>query len=128
MTVARPYQQGFSTVELLIALFIAAAFVGTGFQLYLIVTKDGNEARLRSRASNVAYENIRLNTSEVGAICSPPRATIHPAPPADLPNAAVAISFSCPYGPSSTTTRVTATVTYGTPQQTLEESIDVAKP
>lgn len=50
---------GFSAVELLITLFIAVAFVVTGYQLYSIVVSDGGDARARAIASNLAYENLR---------------------------------------------------------------------
>lgn len=119
--------EGFSTIELLISIFIAAAFITTGFQLFTVVIQDGTEARQRSRASNVAHENLRKYTGSVTAVCSSRPGTVTPAAPSDLPRASITVSFSCPYGPDSKTTRIEATVTYGTPQQTVKENLDVFK-
>jgi type II secretory pathway pseudopilin PulG len=118
---------GFSTIELLISLFIAAAFIATGFQLFTVVIQDGNEARLRSRASNVAHENLRKYAGSVTTVCSSRPSTATPAAPSDLPQASITVAFSCPYGDDSKTTRIEATVTYGTPQQTVKENLDVSK-
>lgn len=117
-------QQGFSTVELLISLFIAAAFIGTGFQLFSVITKDSNEARLRSKASNIAYENLRRYSGTVGTQCSPTPPSATPTPPSDLPNSSIQVTFSCPYGNSSKVTRVSVAVQYGQPQQIVRESLD----
>lgn len=117
-------KQGFSTVELLIALFIAAAFLGTAYRLFSVVMNDSNEARARSRAGNVAYEHIRSNSYKITNPC-----TTTPSPdittPTDLPEVTVAVAFSCPYGATSRTTRITTTVTYGPQHTVVEESIDV---
>jgi len=51
--------QGFSAVELLITLFIAATFLVAGFQLYSTIIKDSGSIRLTVRASNVAYNYLQ---------------------------------------------------------------------
>lgn len=119
----RQHEQGFSTVELLIALFIAAAFIATAFELFSVVMEDGNETRLRARAGNVAHENVRRNVSKATVPCSvdPEADTVKPD---DLPQISVAVGFSCPYGTESRTTRITATVQYGEDDE-VEESLDV---
>jgi hypothetical protein len=119
--------EGFSTIELLIALFIAAAFITTGFQLFTVVIEDGRDARLRSRASNVAHENLRKYSGDVTTVCSTRPATATPAAPSDLPQASITVSFTCPYGTTAKTTRIEVVVTYGTPQQTVRENLDVSK-
>lgn len=127
MNAQRRRDEGFSTIELLISLFIAAAFIATGYQLFTVVIQDGSDARLRSRASNVAYENLRKYAGSVTTTCSSHPATMTPTAPSDLPDASVTVSFSCPYGNSARTTRLEATVTYGSPQQTVKENLDVSK-
>jgi len=121
--------EGFSTVELLISLFVAAAFIATAFQLFSIVVGDSNAARLRSRASNIAYENLRLYsaTAKTGGVCAPAPANITPAAPSDLPLATITISFSCPYGNSSKTSRIKVTVNYNTTEDVVEEALDVTR-
>lgn len=121
-------EQGFSAVELLISLFIAATFIFMGYQLFSVVLKDGNVARLRSRAGNVAYENLQRYAANATAPCTV-LAPITPSPPTDLPAASVSVTYSCPYGTASKTTRVEAVVTYGfeSPQQQVTEVIYVTK-
>lgn len=119
--------EGFSTVELLISLFVAAAFIATGFQLFGVVVNDSNAARLRSRASNIAYENLRQYSSAVGAVCSPVPSNVTPTAPSDLPLATITVSYSCPYGNSSKTTRIKVTVNYNASADVVEEALDVTK-
>jgi prepilin-type N-terminal cleavage/methylation domain-containing protein len=120
------HEQGFSAIEMLIALFIAAAFIFTGYQLYSVVIKDGSAARLRSRASNVAYENLQKYAPNVTSPCSV-ASPVNPTAPSDLPSATVSVTFSCPYGTSSATSRIQAVVSYGTlaPKQTVTEALYV---
>ena len=49
---------GFSTVELLVSLFVAAIFLATGYELYSMIIHDGGESRAQARASNAAYEYL----------------------------------------------------------------------
>jgi prepilin-type N-terminal cleavage/methylation domain-containing protein len=89
-------QSGFSAVELLITLFIAAAFVATGYQL-------------------------RRYSPQATSPCSAVTASPTPTRPSDsnLPNASISVVLSCPYGTSTSITKVTATVTYGNPQESV---------
>jgi len=50
---------GFTAVELLITLFVAAAFLIAAYQLFNLVVKDGGSTRAESRAANVAYDYLR---------------------------------------------------------------------
>lgn len=128
---SRPYppaSQGFSTVELLISLFIAAAFIGTGFQLFSVVMDDSDETRLRAAAGSVADATIQENINSVNSPCNPtPASETIAIPTTKLPAAEAEVTFSCPYGNSSKTTRINVTVSYGTPQKTVQGSLDVTK-
>lgn len=53
------YSSGFTAVELLITLFVAAAFLATGFQLYTSIIRSGGDSRQAALASNIAYTNLR---------------------------------------------------------------------
>lgn len=121
-------EKGFSAIELLISLFIAAAFIATGYQLFAVVIADGDEARLRSRASNVAYENLQKYSPTTTNPCTVlPTAT--PAAPSDLVAATVSVTFGCPYGTTSPTSKVQVVVSYGSdsPKKTVTEAIYVTK-
>lgn len=121
-------RKGFSTVELLIALFVAAAFIATGFQLFSVVMNDSNEARLRAVAGSVVNTIIQERMNSVNSPCSPtPSSVTLPVSTSELPEASAEVTYSCPYGNSSKTTRVSVVVSYGTPVQQVEGSLDVAK-
>lgn len=121
-------EQGFSTVELLISLFIAAAFIGTGFQLFSAVTKDSNEARLRATASSKAntYLQESVGGATIPCVVVPPGAATN-IPTSDLPQASYTVGYSCPYGVGAQTTRVTVAVTYGSDPQTVQAVLDVTR-
>lgn len=121
-------EQGFSTVELLLSLFIAAAFIGAGFQLFSVVTKDSNEARLRAAAATIVNTTIQEHIGNASSPCAPAHAADTLTIPTEkLPQATAAITYSCPYGDSSKTTRVNVVVKYGSPQETVEGGLDVTR-
>jgi len=120
-------QAGFSAVELLIALFVAAAFIATGYQLYSIIVKNGAEVRNRSVASNIAYDNLRRYVpTDNGTTCV---ATSTPSPTPTIPagtgltSPSITVTLSCPYGAAVTITKVEVSVKYGTPQQEVVHAI-----
>ncbi|MEI6850833.1 MAG: hypothetical protein WCK26_02610 [Candidatus Saccharibacteria bacterium] len=119
-------QSGFSAVELLITLFIAAAFLISGFQLYAVVIKDGGEARMQSRAGNLTdqyiseYSPLATNpctTSPVGLPAPNETVTVE-----GLSNVKRTITFSCPYATNISISKISVTVTYGSPLQTVNNS------
>lgn len=117
-------QSGFSAVELLITLFIAAAFLVTGYQLYTIVINGGTSVRTRALASSLAYSDLRLYAAQATNPCTVVTPTPTPTIPANsgLTNATIAVTFTCPYGTTSPTSSLHVTVTYGT----LGEEVDHA--
>src|SRR5688572_3398380 len=114
-------QSGFSAVELLITLFIAAAFIGTASQLYIVIVKDGGAARMRAKASNIAYDNLRRYAPQATNPCTAFTPTPTPSiPTGSLASATITVTTSCPYAPSGgvvPVTKIEVKVTYGTPQQ-----------
>lgn len=120
---------GFSTVELLISLFVAAAFIGSAFQLFSVVMKDSNDARLRATASRYVNSTIQERTNSINSPCNNPLpSTVNVnIPTSELPQATATVVFSCPYGTSSKTTRIRVVVSYGTPVQQVQGSLDVTK-
>ena len=61
---------GFTAVELLITLFVAAAFLVSGYQLYALIIKDGGQTRSDARASNVAYDYMRRYSLSATSPCT----------------------------------------------------------
>lgn len=113
-----PRSQGFSAVELLITLFIATAFVATGYQLYSVVIRDSENAREQAKASNIAYNALRQYSSQATNPCTAITPTPTPTVPSgsNLPNPSISVTITCPYGTSTGISKITATVSYGNPQ------------
>lgn len=126
MSHPRSYEHGFSTVELLISLFIAAAFIVTGFQLFSIITKDSGEARMRAVALNVANDELQRLRDTGGYIACPSSSTVTN-PLTTLPQATIKTDMVCPYENSSSIRRITVTVAYGSPQKEVKAALDVIR-
>lgn len=124
--IQRTAQSGFSAVELLISLFIAVAFVGAGYQLYGVVIRDGSDAKLRARANDIAYDRLRIYSTQITSMCTAVPLTPTLPTPSNLPNATISASITCPYG-SDPISKVSVTVSYGTPQQGVTHASFVKK-
>ena len=108
----------------MITLFVAVAFLASGFQLYNLVIKDGGQARVDSRASNVAYDYLRRYVTTAATPCNPSTlasTSITPAP-TGLSNVTVSVSITCPYAALLTVSKIEVTVRYNSPQQTMKYS------
>jgi Tfp pilus assembly protein PilV len=124
-------ESGFSAVELLITLFVAAAFVATGYQLYSVILKDGGEARTRAKATNIAYDNLRRYSPKAVKPC----AAVTPSPTPTIPagsgllNPSITVTITCPSGTGTTSvSKVQVTVTYGpSPQEQVVHALFVTK-
>ncbi len=118
---------GFTVVELLVTLFIAAAFLMSGYQLYDVIMKDGGDARATARASNVAYDYLQRYKPNATNPCTALTPVTNQTLTDDIiANATVSVTISCPYStptiPTTTTpsiSKVLVTIKYNTPQQTL---------
>ena len=53
-------ENGFSTIELIMTLFIAAAFVAVFYQLFILINGLSSDGYQKSLASNLAYANMRM--------------------------------------------------------------------
>lgn len=113
-------QQGFSTPELLITLFIGAAFIATGYQLYIIVIRDGAAARTLAAANNLGYDTLRQKAADptiVMAACTPQTITETPSN-TNVPNFRnIVTTVTCPVS-NTAISDVTVTVNYGTNEVT----------
>lgn len=117
-------EQGFTTAELLITIFVGVAFILTGYQLYGIIAGNSSNTQQQAIASNLAYADLQVATgsSTVAPACtaSPQVSSTTPVPTGTLlpSGSTVTTTFSCPYGTSSTITEVIVTVNYGSGQAT----------
>lgn len=113
-------ESGFSAVELLITLFVLAAFLVAGVQLYNVVINDGAASRAEARASNIAYGYLRqYSTSAENPCVASTVLNNEPIEVQGLIDVSVTVAVSCPYGTSSDISKVQARVTYNNPSQTV---------
>lgn len=113
---ARHSEQGFSAVELLITLFVAAAFLATGYQLYYTLIETTGQSRLRAIANNIAYDKLRFYSSQATNPCtSKTNSTLAPTIPANsgLGSPTITVTITCPYGTTRSVSRVYVQIGYG---------------
>ena len=109
-------QSGFTAVELLITLFVAAAFLMSGYQLYGMIIRDGGEVRTRSTASNVAYNYLQQqktsnNPTNPCTLSTP--INNQPETVDGLSNVTITVTISCLTGnPAPTISKILVTVKY----------------
>ncbi|MFZ2125274.1 MAG: hypothetical protein WA087_03655 [Candidatus Saccharimonadales bacterium] len=115
---------GFSTVELLITLFIAAAFLISGFQLYAVIIKNGSEVRAKTKASNVVYDYIQRYKSTATKPCTASTPLVNSLITVDtLSDVTISVTISCPYDPATTSvSKILVTINYNKPQKTISNA------
>jgi len=116
-------EPGFSAVELLITLFIAAAFLVSGWQLYSLIIRDGGQTRADSKANNIAYDYLRRYSTSATVPCVIFSPLVNsPLSVSGLSNVTVSVDITCPKPNTSGISNVSVSVGYGTPQETVEYS------
>ncbi|MFZ1301179.1 MAG: LamG domain-containing protein [Candidatus Microsaccharimonas sp.] len=112
--IGRRFQQGFTAIELLITLFVAAAFLIAGYQLFSVVIRDGGDTRAESKAANVAYDYMRqYSTSAANPCVNSQPLTASAITVTGLANPKISIVISCPQDDAPTINKIEAYITYG---------------
>lgn len=117
-------EAGFSAVELLITLFIAAIFLFAGYQLYTFVFANGTESSQKAEASRIAYRYLRTthDTTVTTTPCTTPTTPVNnqPITGTSLNQATVTVTVSCPFtsGSAQKIRLVKSTVEYRGPNET----------
>jgi len=116
-------KSGFTVVELLVTLFIAAAFLATGYQLYGAIIKDAGQTRALARANNIAYDYLKRYESSATNPCT----SLNPlsnltVSVSGISASTISINISCPYAGAPNVSKVTATLKYNNPQKTTSIS------
>jgi Tfp pilus assembly protein PilE len=113
---------GFTAVELLITLFVAAAFLIAAYQLFNLVVKDGGSTRAESRAANVAYDYLRKYAASSTTIPCTASTPLSAAPLTvdGLTSVTINIDITCLPNAIASLSKVTATIMYNNPQQKLQ--------
>ena len=123
---------GFTTIELLVTLFVATAFIGAFAQVFTVIDRGATETRWQSAASNLAYSSLRKYTAQpAGFVCDNTTnlavnasaagqtvsSTTYTASDVGLPGTQATVEVKA-YAPSgcgtSMPTKLVATTTYGT--------------
>lgn len=114
-------QSGFTAIELLITLFVAAAFLAGGYQLYVVIIKDSGNSRAQANASNVAYDYMQRYASTAPNPCvNTPLLASTSINVGGLSGVTVGVTASCPYPNNLNVSKVNVTVTYNSPPQTVQ--------
>lgn len=125
---SRVNQEGFTAVELLVTLFVAAAFLIASYQLFSFVIRDGGETRSESKAASIAYDYLQRYSPTVTTPCSDSTPlSASPITVDTLVAASVTVRISCPNGSLTTLSKVEATVTYNNPAKTVRYATYVNK-
>lgn len=111
-------RDGFTTVELMVTLFVAVLFILSGYQLYDMVSARSSSAREMAEASNIGYEVLRKEGvyKPVTSACSAPPEESVTRSDLKIPDVTITIKRCKPFA-DSTLIQVTVSVKYGTPQK-----------
>jgi len=112
-------RNGFTTVELLITLFVAAIFLIAGYALSSLVVNDSGETRAEVRATGLAKEYLDRYSVIIGE-CAPATPVSGLSETVEgLSNVEVTVTITCPNASVPRVSLVTVTVTYNSPQSSL---------
>jgi len=121
-------QSGFTAIELLITLFVAAAFLVSGFQLYNLIVKDSGQTRADARAGNVAYDYLRRYSASATNPCASTTPVNNSAiSVTGLSAVTVTVAITCPYAATTSVSKIDVLVRFNNPQQTVEYGTYVKK-
>ena len=121
-------QAGFSAVELLVTLFVAAAFLIAGYQLYSVVIQDGGQTRAEAKAANVAYDYLRRATALTTIPCTTKTPQNNLAITVEsLSNARITVRITCPNSNVTAMSKVESTMTFNNPQRTVRYATYVSR-
>lgn len=106
---------GFTAVELLITLFVAAAFLTAGYQLFSLIIQDGGDTRAESTVSNEAYNYLRQYSNSATNPCavSTPLSN-SPVTITGVSDSRVTVNVSCPQSSTLSLNKVEVVITYET--------------
>lgn len=116
-------EYGFTAIELLITLFIAAAFLISGYQLFSVIIKSGGEARAKAKATNIAYDYLqRYKTTTSDPCVAKNLLTDEIIDSTELADVSVSITVSCPYTDSTEISKINVEFKYNDPQEIINIS------
>jgi len=114
MGLPKTVSSGFSAVELLVTLFVAATFLAAGYQLFNFIITDSGNTRAESSASNGAYDYLRRYSDSATAPCTVLTPVNNQATLIEgVENAFITVSITCPQTDTPMISKIEVTVNYG---------------
>lgn len=111
---------GFTSIELLVTLFIAAMALATGYQLYVSVMREDADTRAQALVSQAAARATKEYPASIIAPCTPSTPASNQALTiSGVENPRLTVTVTCPSALPQKMSRITATITYGTPIKTV---------
>lgn len=130
-------QAGFTIVELVVTLFVAALLIIAGYNLYGVVIRNAAESRRMSEASVIAYDVLRTKAADVAHLACPAdkleEQTLQPQDlqkVAKLPKGKLKLYCGIPHEYMKQTGGIAvlkAQVAYGDGQEKVEHAVYIAK-
>ncbi len=115
--------RGFTIIELLVTLFVAAIFLIASYQLYIVVLRADGQTKTQVIAQNTAQDYLeRYRTSVPSPCVASTPLTNSPITVAGLVNVKLSVNVSCPKaGAIATLSKIDVTLRYGS--QSLQQQI-----
>lgn len=109
---------GFTVVELLVAIVIAVLLIIAGTQVYSVALSQAGTSQRRAKANNMAYDLLRQAQAAAPTTCTASGPTTVALPdPSALPGGSASKTITCPYTTTSTNlSLISVTVTYNNPE------------
>ena len=113
--------RGFTIIELLVTLFVAAIFLIASYQLYIVVLRADSQTKAQTIAQNTAQDYLERYRTSVPSPC------VASAPLSDSPitvqnlvNVTISVTVSCPKtGSLSTLSKIDVALKYGNPMKQI---------
>lgn len=107
-------QDGFTAVELLITLVVAALFLFAGYQLYNVILSSGTSARNQALAGSTAHNYIQQYSDAINAPCSAETPlTNSPITVDGLAEPKVTVAITCPVANAPNLSKISVTISFG---------------
>jgi Tfp pilus assembly protein FimT len=131
MIVKKEYSDGLTTVELLVALFVAGIFLISGYQLYTYIFRSGTQTTVAAEVSNAVYAKMRAKAASITpGSCVPstngPGGELYNG--STIKNIVIVTTIACPYTNDTLKgiNKITSTANYsvaGSAQETITHAI-----
>lgn len=119
----RHKQDGFTIIELLVTLFVAAIFLIAGYQMYTTILRTDGQTRTQAAAQSLAADYGARYVASAPYPCTASQPLNNsPVTYTGLSSVTVSVTISCPKPSPDNVASVNVLVKYGTPQNQISYS------